>query len=213
MPSTNDLKGPLAQADRLVQGLTEVNDRIKELQAASAGRTPTQEVAKRAAEGGTGIATAAYAVGLQNHKNMLAQHASRQVTSFKAMVLAAMGGNQQDRNKLIEQALAEDGGNMGGDVLVTGDINIDNHLPDSAKPTPTPAPQIQPQAPAQKSGVLPWLAGAAATGVVGTALGVGGSYLLNKPTPTPPVPAAVNTNTTSGFNIRLLEKPPEGAKP
>jgi hypothetical protein len=213
MSSDIDLKGPIQQADRLLQGLSEMKDRILELQAASAARSPTQELAKRAAEGGGGIATAAYAVGLGNHKNMLGQHAQRQDQSFKAMLMAAMGANQQQRDQLINQALQSEGATMGGDVLVTGDINIDNHPPQPASASPqaaAPQPQPQPAAQPAKSSIWPWIAGAAGTGLVGTAIGLGGSTLLPKPAS---IPAPANTSTTNGFNIRLLEKPPEGVKP
>jgi hypothetical protein len=113
----------------------------------------------------------------ENHKNMLGQHAQRQDQSFKAMLMAAMGANQQQRDQLIEPGTWQsEGATMGGDVLVTGDINIDNHPPQPASASPqaaAPQPQPQPAAqPAQKSSVWPWLAGAAGTGVVGTALGL-----------------------------------------
>ena len=77
--------------------------------------SPTQELAKRAAEAGGGLAAAAKALGLQDHQRLLRDSARRVRESHRGMAKAA---GMEDT---LEAAGA---GDDLGDILVTGDINI-----------------------------------------------------------------------------------------
>ncbi len=109
-------------------------------------RTPNQEIAKRTGEAGAGLAAAASAVGLVDHREMLRDHAAR-IRDGHRLQMALLG------IKAEEPKPEED--DMG--IMVTGDINVyggdakgvveaikgaANQKPE-ATPQPTPtAPQV-----------------------------------------------------------------------
>lgn len=79
--------------------------------------TPQQEIAKRLAEAGGGLAAAGRAVGLQDHQRLLRDNARRVNDSHRAMAKAAGMG------EVLGKAQQEEGDDL-GDILVTGDITI-----------------------------------------------------------------------------------------
>ncbi len=80
-----------------------------------ATETPQQEIARAAATTGARLAVAAHAVALDNHRQMLADHAQRVRDGHKAMAKAA--GMEDAVGATPETS---DMGNF----IVTGDINV-----------------------------------------------------------------------------------------
>lgn len=107
--------------------------------------TPTQEIAKRTGEAGAGLAAAASAVGLADHREMLRDHAAR-IRDGHRLQMELLG------IKAEEPKPEED--DMG--IMVTGDINVyggdSKGIVEAIKgaanqkpaATPTPAPQPTP---------------------------------------------------------------------
>ena len=75
-------------------------------------QSPAMESAERAAETIPGLSAAAAAVGLEDHRRMLRDHASRVADSY-ALGRKAFTDQQQD-----------DGCDDMGDIVITGDIKI-----------------------------------------------------------------------------------------
>lgn len=119
-------------------------------------RNPIQEIANRAASAGAGLAAAAKAVGLADHKRML-DHASTRVREYHEAQMMAMGLTREEID-----AMAPGAEDM-GDVITTGDITFQGQ-------------QSTPNQPANQGGqpsgtpwqqILPWaLAAALGTGAV-----------------------------------------------
>lgn len=98
-------------------------------------RLPIPEIANRAATAGAGIAAAAKAVGLADHKRMLEDHAQR-VRDTHRMQMAALG-----HPIAAADAESED---MGGDVFVCGDITTTQQAPPpAAAATPAAAAAVK----------------------------------------------------------------------
>ncbi len=134
------------------------------------------EIAEKV-QAAAGLAVAARAVGLADHRRMLAAHATRVDQSHKAMAKAAGMGD------LVPETLSESDDTM-GDIVVTGDIY-----------NTAPSPEPRPARPANK---MPWWLKAAFGGLLlasGGSLGAGlTGYFL-----TPG--ASVDTDTQ--FELRL----------
>ena len=136
-------------------------------------RSPRAEIAKRAAEGGQGLATAAFAVGLENHRMTLMDHIKRVRESHEAMKQAA------GKTELAADKPKESGDDM-GDIIVTGD----NHYHQQSSTS-------QPRQDAL--GTLGKMAIGAALLAGGGGLGAGIASLLMKP-------SAPVTNVTNEGN-------------
>jgi len=76
--------------------------------------TPNQEIAKRTGEAGAGLAAAASAVGLADHREMLRDHAAR-IRDGHRLQMALLGIK-------AEEPKPEEDDDMG--IMVTGDINV-----------------------------------------------------------------------------------------
>lgn len=145
-------------------------------------RTPEQEVAKRTAEAGGGLAAAAKAVGLRDHARMLDRYDQRlrrgEELSYRAM---GMTGRQLD-----ESSGAGQGGDDVGDIVVTGDqtYNITQ-----------PPQQSQPSGQPGWSSVLPWALAAALGG------GMASQWLRPAPSPAPVQQQGQDTNTQ--YELRI----------
>lgn len=143
-------------------------------------QTPLEEAGERIAEGMPGMYLAAKAVGLEDHRRMLADHARRVRSDYNRLNRAA-GGRVADG----------DGDDM-GNITITGDINVADARQASrildrlgnengnGKPAPTTAASPQPSALAK---LAPW-ALAAGIGLGGAGLG---TMLLNRPAEPPEV--------------------------
>jgi hypothetical protein len=146
-------------------------------------RQPLEEIANRTATAGAGLAAAAKAVGLADHKRMLEDHARR----------VRDGHRVQMRSLGMEASEPED--DEMGDVFVCGDIT---------QPTPTSQPPI---AATQK--ILPYVLAAA---LAGGGLGVGGATipilmaLANQGKATTPVaeqPTVPATDADTQYELRI----------
>jgi hypothetical protein len=125
-------------------------------------RPPLEEIAKRAAEAGAGLAAGAKAVGLANHREMLRDHAKR------------VRDDHEWAKQLRGQEPTVAGGDDMGDIIVTGDIYGDQAVKALGRVNGAPTqPPTQPPASPQSSWAskaLPWiLAGAAGLGGAGLA--------------------------------------------
>lgn len=145
-------------------------------------RPAKEEIAKRAAEAGAGLAAAAQAVGLEDHRRMLRDASKRLRDGHRAMMRAAGQPETSD---------ASDGDMGGGNIYVTGDI--DAH------------PMSLPWAPPPPKGMPTWLkvlAGVALTGI-GTA-GIGAGAAL-APTIIRSIVGTQDVGTTSpDWGLRLV---------
>jgi len=86
--------------------------------------TPIQEISKRTAEAGAGLAAAAKAVALADHRRMLHDHANRVQDSHECQMRAA-GFEPKDRGGEDDEM---------GDITVTGDIHY-QQPPDAKQKT------------------------------------------------------------------------------
>ena len=154
-------------------------------------RPPVQEIANRAATAGAGLAAAAKAVALADHKRMLEEHRRRTREGHVAMMRAA---------GFDPATLQTDGDDdMGGDVTVTGDIHV-------TMPQSSSAGDAQPKKPSRLSAV----AGPLAAALLGTGLGAVGvatalqSFRPQTPAVQPPAPPPfVDTDTDTQYELRL----------
>ena len=127
-----------------------------------ADRPPMEEIAKRTAEAGAGLAAAAKAVALQDHQRMLRDHADRVKDGHRWMAKVS-GADVTDR----------EGDDM-GDIIVTGDIYGDQAVKalgrvNGARQVSQPPPPAETK-PSLASKAMPWLlAGAAGLGGAGLA--------------------------------------------
>lgn len=150
--------------------------------------SPQQEIAKRLAEAGGGLAAAGRAVGLQDHQRLLRDNARRVRESHKALAKAAG----------MESVLEDDAeGDDMGDILVTGDINVTGDSGDAKKlleilkgkavsQTNVPAASDAPST-ASKLGKAALWAAAISAGPLGSLLT---AYLLKQDAPKAEAPAA-----------------------
>lgn len=152
-----------------------------------------EEIANRAATSGAGLAAAAKAVGLADHKRMLEDHA-RRVRDSHRVQMARLG----------LELPADEGDDMAGDIFVCGDIT--NQAPVAATPTATQPitqqPTAQPANAASTTAAKVWpyvLAAALGSG----GLGAGVMAAINSLTSSPPAvqPAAVDTDTE--YELRI----------
>lgn len=157
-------------------------------------RPPVQEMANRAATAGAGLAAAAKAVALADHRRMLDEAHRRTREGHVAMMRAA--GFDPASLKTDEDD------EMGGDVTVTGDIHIT-----TASPAQQEAPKSDEPKTGSKfaSGALPLAAAA-----LGTALGAAGVAAVqmmkpNQPAPVvqPDTPRFTDTDTDTQYELRL----------
>lgn len=143
-------------------------------------RKPLEEMANRAATAGAGLAAAAKAVAVADHKRMLDDHA-RRVRDSHRLQMKKLGLEVND---------AED--DEMGDVFVCGDITTTTATqpPATTQPTSAAAPKI-----------LPYVLAAA---LAGGGLGLGAAAL-----PTllsrgkQPVPAPSDTDTDTQYELRI----------
>ena len=170
------------------------------------GISPLEEVAKRFGETVPGMLVAANAVGLEDHRRMLASHARRVDDSHRAMAKAA---GMED---LIADPPESDS-NMGG-IVVTGDINITN--PSAAQQLAPAAPNSAPaaqQSSGVNGGVPGWVkSGLVATGMVGSALGgalLPGLVGNQRPAPQPPAPPPSYTDTNTNYELQIIKDEPK----
>ena len=172
-----------------------------------ADRPPVQEMANRAATAGAGLAAAAKAVALADHKRMLDEANRRTREGHVAMMLAA--GFDPDSLKTDEDD------EMGGDVTVTGDIHI------TTTPPAPQSPSAQQTAPSDAEPRKPSKAAAAALPLAAAALGTGlgaaglAAVKMMKPTtPTPAVQPATHprfTDTDTQYELRLSTGEPNSS--
>jgi hypothetical protein len=126
-------------------------------------QTPLQEAAERIGETVPGIHVAAVAVGLEDHRRMLADHARRVRSDYNRLHKQA-GGDVSDAA----------GDDMGGNITITGDINVADarqanrileklgSVNGNGQQPQQPTQPQQPQSPTTWSKVWPWaLAGGA----------------------------------------------------
>ncbi len=151
----------------------------------SAGQTPLEEMAERASETIPGLYVAAGAVGLEDHRRMLAEHARRVRSDYNRLNKVAGGDVDQ-------------GGDDMGNITITGDINVADtkqinrvldQLGKAGSNGQTQPAAVQPSAPPPPSAwskAWPWvLAGAA--GLAGAGIPTAISALRPDPTPVAPV--------------------------
>ena len=165
-------------------------------------RSPVQEIGKRTAETVPGLQAAAHAVGLEDHRRMLRDNASRVRDGHRAMMLAA-GFNPRQLGASDEA----DDADMGG-IVVTGDITYSGVMP------PAMQQQMQSQpAPAVAGGVPGWVkSGLVATGMVGSALGgalLPGLVGNQRPAPQPPAPPPSYTDTNTNYELQIIKDEPK----
>lgn len=175
-------------------------------------QTPAEEAAERVAEATPGLAAAAAAVGLQDHRRALDAHA-RRVNDDHRMGLSALGFDN------LAETMSDD---AMGDILITGDIHasdpsqVVNALKGQGgqqqQPEPPPQPQAPPpqqpsQQPAQSNGSngnLPKTLAALGLAAAGVGAGVGlpvAAYNLTKPSPA----EFVDTDTDSNTRVRIYK--------
>lgn len=171
-------------------------------------RSPVQEIGKRTAETVPGLQAAAHAVGLEDHRRMLRDNASRVRDGHRAMMLAA-GFNPRQLGASDEA----DDADMGG-IVVTGDITYSGVMP------PAMQQQMQSQpAPAVAGGLPGWVkSGLVATGMVGSALGgallpglMGGSS--QPPAAQQPSEPPKYTDTNTNYELQIIKDDEPKEKP
>lgn len=158
-----------------------------------AEQSPAAQMAERASEVIPGLGAAAFAVGLENHRRTLHDHAQRLRTDYKIGLRAL--GVQDD---LATSQPSED--DM-GDIVICGDIT--NNIDGRTSPTATkPATDASPRpgvSDAAKSG----LSGLAKAAVIGSALlgsgGIGAGVLALLR----PVAQATATNAEAGARVHV----------
>lgn len=153
-------------------------------------RGPIEEIANRSATAGAGIAAAAHAVGLQDHKRLLDMQA-RNLERAWQMGMRALGLSSEDLAGIAETEADE----MGGDVNVAGDTHIHLAPVDQQQNNQRPA---TPPTPSGSSSLLPWVLTALLAGGGSTALLMN---WLRPSTPTPP--GFVDTDTSERTTIGL----------
>lgn len=137
-------------------------------------RPPIEEIAKRTAEAGAGLAAGAKAVGLADHREMLRDHARR------------VRDDHEWAKQLRGQEPSAAGGDEMGDIIVTGDI-----YGDAAVRALEKRKQSQPEQPQRQSApvaataakLLAWPLAVAA----GIAAGAGIMSLVDREPPPPVV--------------------------
>ena len=158
-------------------------------------QTPTEEVSERLSQAGTGLAMAARAVGLEDHRRMLAGVNRRTEEGHRAMAQAAG----------MEAALSptDESGSAMGDIFVTGDIyGSDAKAPwrgDSGQAAAQPQPAAKLPGWMKTAGVI--LGSLAAGGVGATAVSA-----LWPDGEAAPQPAAAELNP-GGMTIEVVEQP------
>lgn len=158
-------------------------------------RHPLAEIAKRAAEGTQGLYTAALAVGVEDHRRMLKDHAERLKAGFTDARKASGFGGEKD-------AKSEGEGDEMGDIIVTGD-NHYHLLNEGVKPAPS-----SPAAPsATPSGLSPLAKGLIATALATSGLGAAAS-IADWLKPAPAAQVGADTDTTLGIQIPVEDRLP-----
>lgn len=152
-------------------------------------RSPVEEIANRAATSGAGLAAAAKAVGLADHKRMLEDHA-RRVRDSHRVQMARLG----------LELPADEGDDMAGDIFVCGDIT--NQAPVASSPAAT-----QPVTPQPATGSVTTAAKKIWPYVLAAALGSGGlgagvmAAINSLTSDAPVVQPAVDTDTE--YELRI----------
>ena len=148
-------------------------------------RTPAEEMGKRAAEAGAGMAAAGKAAGLLHHVDGLAAYRKR-VADAHANGQAALG--------MPASSGPED--EMGSKILVTGDVYGDEAVKVLQAAN---GQQAQPETPSLLSKALPYVL-AAAIGVGGGGLG---ALALTGNESQPAVEQASSIDTDTQYELRL----------
>ena len=144
-------------------------------------RPPLEEIANRAATAGAGLAAAAKAVALEDHRRMLRDYARRLRDSHEAQMRAAG----------IEPSATED--EDMGDISVSGDTYF----------APPPSAQGNGSESGKKSAVLPVLLAALSSALGGAGLTAGVMSVLNRPQPQVVTPQFEDTDTDTQYELRL----------
>jgi len=159
-----------------------------------------QEVAKRTAIHGAGLAAAAKAVGLEDHRQLLREHRERVRTSYKDQ-RTALGLFNKETDMPTEEDM--------GDINVSGDhVNHHYHYNQpSQQPSSAPAPSSPQPASSQDSllkkyGIPLITAGATAAGILGY------DYLTS-PRENETPPAETTTVDPNGYQLRFAEPKPK----
>lgn len=151
-------------------------------------RGPIEEIANRSATAGAGLAAAAHAVGLQDHKRLLDMQARNLERAWQiGMRTLGVGSGE------LAGAATTEADEMGGDVNVAGDTHI--HIT-PAEPPPTPTTPTPPS-----SALLPWVLTALLAGGSGAGLLV--NWLKTPPAATTPSPSPDFTDTSERTTIGL----------
>jgi hypothetical protein len=165
-------------------------------------QTPTEKAAERIAEGLPGLSLAAKAVGLEDHRRMLHEHAKRVREGFlwQSKQSGEIPGEKGSVMSTEESEM--------GNIVITGDISLNDSsdtakLMDALHGKQATATTAQPQASQVKQPTSPWKTALLATGLAAASSGVGAAayHWLNKSDVPPPVEWQ-DTDTDSQYDVQ-----------